>query len=165
MNASETITINAPLARVWQVAAHEFEHIDRWSSDVSASGARRGPDPIAGPDVAGRTCTTGKGETSESFVAYDESRHTFTYEITGDAMPSFVAAATNTWTAKATGDQTELTMAVTMATRGIAGRVMRIPMRFGMSRLLRTNLEELKHYIEHDEPHPRKARAIAKSRR
>ena len=152
MQKSESIEIDASSERVWSIAAGEFEHIDRWASTVTRSEALRTGD---GP-AAGRVCSTPQGKTTETLLEFDEAQRAFTYAITGDAMPGFVARATNRWTIEPLGpDRSRLTMTVEMETRGVAGFVMGPMMRLGMGKLLRTNLEELKHYIETGEQHER----------
>lgn len=167
MQKSESIEIAASVERVWEVAAGEFDRIDRWASNVAQSDAL----PVESPafiehQPAGRVCTTPQGRTKETFVHYDEGERSFTYAIRGDAMPGFVSEATNRWTMEPAGaGRTCLTMTVNMQTRGLVGVIMGPMMQLGMGRLLRTNLEELKHYIETGEQHPRKRKASASRKR
>ncbi|MEM6929994.1 MAG: SRPBCC family protein, partial [Myxococcota bacterium] len=68
--------------------------------------------------------------------------------------------ATNRWTVEPIdANRARLTMTVEMETRGVLGALMKPMMRFGMGRLLRENLEEIKHYIETGSPHARKRAA------
>lgn len=65
--------------------------------------------------------------------------------FTGNAMPGFVVRATNTWSIEPVGAHaSRLPMKIEMA----MGSLMSI----GIGNLLRTNLEELKYYIETGEP-------------
>ena len=89
MQRSESVEIGANASRVWEVAAKEFEHIDRWASMVERSEAVREPAFLAeSPGCSGRGCGTPQGETREVLVAYDDAARTFTYEITGGGMMS-----------------------------------------------------------------------------
>ncbi|MEM9861721.1 MAG: SRPBCC family protein, partial [Myxococcota bacterium] len=126
MQRSESVEIGANASRVWEVAAKEFEHIDRWASMVERSEAVREPAFLAeSPGCSGRVCVTPQGETREVLVAYDDAARTFTYEITGGGMPGFVKRATNTWTVEALGpDRSLLTMTVEMTTGGVMGALM-----------------------------------------
>ncbi|MEM9865992.1 MAG: SRPBCC family protein [Myxococcota bacterium] len=165
MKKAEAIEIEASADRVWEVAAKEFDQIGTWASNVTES--RASHEPVAGlrtedMECTGRVCATPQGETKEVFVAYDARARTFTYEITGSAMPGFVERATNTWTVESLGPEVaRLTMSVDMQTRGLLGAMMRPMMKVGMGKLLRVNLEELKHYIETGEQHARKQKKAA----
>ncbi|MEM6531842.1 MAG: SRPBCC family protein [Myxococcota bacterium] len=160
MKKAVSIDISASADRVWTVAAIEFDKIGRWASNVSSSEGLSGPAAAglsAKPPVAGRTCATPQGNTVEKLIAFDDGSKSFTYEISGDAMPGFVERATNTWTVESTGaDSARLTMSVRMSTRGLVGSIMQPMMKVGMGKLLRVNLEELKHFIETGQPHARK---------
>ena len=162
MKKSESIEIRANADKVWSVAAKEFEHIHIWASNVSESEAlpRQPAQELAEPpECGGRVCKTPQGKTVETLTEYSDTDRSLTYEITGDAMPGFVQHATNTWTVKSLGEgRAQLTMSVAMTTAGVMGFVMRPLMKVGMGKLLRTNLEELKHYIETGQQHARKAK-------
>ena len=163
MEKSESIEIKASADRVWSVAADQFDKISEWASGVSASRPLSGPmtsSLSASAPSSGRVCKTLQGETVETFVAFDAEQQTFTYAITGAAMPGFVKNATNTWTIESLDkERARLTMKIQMATTGIIGALMMPMMKFGMGKLLRTNLEELKHFIETGEQHARKKAA------
>ena len=61
------ITINAPASKVWRVLAHDFEHIDRWSSGISKSKASTAGSVPEGAQVCGRFCDT----VQEEFTHYE----------------------------------------------------------------------------------------------
>lgn len=153
MKRARSILIHAPLERVWAIAAQEFAGISAWASNVLASR------PLQEAD--GRVCQTPQGQATERLLHVDPDAHTFTYEIRAAFMPGFVERAVNTWSLTSEGaHQTRLTMEAEMTLSGAVGWLMGWPMRLGMGRLLCDNLEELKHYIEHDgEPHERKRQA------
>jgi len=165
MNVTRSIIIDAPLATVWHKAAHEFEHISEWASLVSASSVADGAPPTDKADMAGRVCTTPFGQSYEMFTSYDESRHTFTYEGIVEKTPPGMKGGSNTWTVEAVSDtQARLTMSADMELNLFPGLLMQIPMRLQMPRLLDMNLEEIKHWIETGQPHPRKVKAMNKAR-
>ncbi|MEM9074040.1 MAG: SRPBCC family protein, partial [Myxococcota bacterium] len=162
MQRSEAIEIQAPIDKVWSVAANQFDEIGVWASMVSHSKALPldGASPASELGYAGRVCATKQGETVEKIVAFDANSHTFTYEITGDAMPGFVKRATNTWqVTPIDGARSQLTMTVNMETGGFVGALMSPMMAMGMGKVLRTNLEEIKHFIETGQQHARKKKA------
>lgn len=162
MQKSVSIDIEASPDKVWDVAAGEFDRIGVWASQVSRSSALDAP--VSGgpeePQIAGRVCITRHGKTVEKFTSFDSQKRSFTYEISGDAMPGFVKNATNTWSMQPlSADRTRLTMSVDMITGGVLGKLMAPMMQMGMGKLLRVNLEELKHYIETGKQHDRKRKA------
>ncbi|MEN0065637.1 MAG: SRPBCC family protein [Myxococcota bacterium] len=162
MKRAESIDIEASPDKVWAVSAEQFADIGVWSSGVTRSHAL----PLTSQaqvgqslGVAGRVCETPQGETIETLTELDAASRTFTYEITGDAMPFFVKRATNTWSVTPLGpNRTRLTMSVEMQRKGLVGAVMDPMMGFGMGRVLRTNLEDLKHFIETGTQTARKAK-------
>ncbi|MEM9194295.1 MAG: SRPBCC family protein [Myxococcota bacterium] len=165
MKRAESIEILASPEKVWSVAAGQFDRIGEWSSGVRSSRPlplESEPNPGSSLGLAGRVCDTPQGETIEKFVAFDDGQRTFTYEVSGKAMPSFVKRATNTWVLKGLGpDRTQLTMTVEMETGGFVGAIMKPMMSMGMGKVLRTNLEDLKHFVETGELHQRKKKLVA----
>lgn len=155
--------INVPVEHLWQVSAIEFEHIDRWDGNVKAS--RSCGDVIVGSPVGGRVCNLyGGGKTVEQFISFDDSQYIFAYEIT-EGLPGFVVSARNTWTHEAiAANNTRLTMCVVIRMQGILGRMMQCPMKFQMGKVLDSAQEELRHYVEMCQPHPRKKKKMKKAR-
>lgn len=163
MNVTRSIIINEPLATVWHKAAHEFDKIDEWASLVSQSDAAEGDIPAEEADMAGRVCLTPFGKSYEMFQHYDEDQHMFTYAALIEKTPPGLKGGTNTWTVEAVSDtQTRLTMSTENEFNLFPGVLMRLPMRLQMPRLLDLNLEEIKHWIETGQPHPRKVKAMQK---
>ena len=164
MNVTRSIVINAPLETVWHTAAHEFDKIGEWASLVSESDIAEGEVFDDDMDMAGRVCMTPFGKSYEMFETYDEKRHTFSYVGRTEKTPPGLKSGRNTWTVEAvSASQSRLTMRVDMELSLFPGMFMRIPMRMQMPRLLDMNLEEIKHYIETDKPHPRKVKAMQKA--
>lgn len=161
MNVTRHIIIDAPLDKVWDVAAHEFDNISAWASLVFDSKATPGTPAVSGPEMAGRVCDTRFGKTSERFQTFDAKTHTFSYTASAENQPGFIKSGSNTWTLEAVSSvQTRLSMAADMELNLFPGLLMRFPMSFQMGKLLDMNLEEIKHYIETGRPHPRKAEAM-----
>lgn len=163
MQITKQAIIAASAEDVWRVLGHEFEQIGVWAAAVPASQEATGTAPPAGCPVGGRTCQTTMGmfpEVEERIVAYDEARRTLTYEpVRG--MPGFVASARNTWRVVAVDEsRSEVSFAATVATRGIAGRLIGIALRLQMSREGVRVLHDLRHYVQHGMPSPRKQRQL-----
>ena len=151
----ESITIDESAEKLWEVCADEFEHIDKWDSNVKSSSARG--EPIGASKTGGRVCHQYNGrKTVEDLVKFDAFRQRFTYAIT-EGLPGFVVSAENTWRLhELETNKTQLTMRLEMRVKGLMGTLMKKPMKSQMGKVLRNAQEELKHYVEHSQHHPRK---------
>ncbi len=166
MNIKRRISIEATPEAVWRILAEQYEHVDRWASSVAHATARMGgPKPDAAP-IAGRVCETELGPFSESIVEYDEERKVLAYQARGEKMPFFVKDLQNRWSLhSAAGDRTEVGMLMTAKLQFPFNLFMPPLMKLQMGRILSFAVEELKHYAETGEPHPRKARAALQAGR
>ncbi|MEM7348638.1 MAG: SRPBCC family protein [Chloroflexota bacterium] len=162
MKLSQDLTINAPVDRVWGIVAHDFDKIGEWASGVAHSTTNAEAVIPDGASVGGRVCSVpGFGDIHETFTAYDEEGKTFTYDATG--LPFFVRRAENGWTIKAVGaNRTRVSFSADMTLMPVIGTLMGIPMKSQMTKLLKNAVEELKHYAETGEIHPRKKALIEK---
>lgn len=166
MKITRYIIINAPVEKVWQVVAHDFDKVDEWSSGVSLSDVAEVTSSIDEADMAGRMCLTAYGKCYEIFESYDEQRHTFTYKAQFEKSPPGVKSARNTWRVEEiSNSQTRFTMSVNTELNLIPGLLLQIPMRLQIPRVLNMNLEEAKHFIETGKPHPRKLATMPKAAR
>jgi hypothetical protein len=97
---------------------------------------------------------------TETIVAFDDAARTLTYEATA-GMPSFVTLARNRWqvTAEA-GRRTRVSFAAELRVRGPLGWLARWWLLAQVGRTGRHLLDDLKHYVEHGTPSPRKRRHL-----
>ncbi|MEM0929845.1 MAG: SRPBCC family protein [Pseudomonadota bacterium] len=155
--------IDAPIDKVWEVSATDFEQIDRWDANVKASRAEG--TATAGAPIGGRVCDLySGGQTVEVFTHYDPKNHTFAYAIT-KGLPGFVASAVNTWSHETVADRkTKLTMRIDIVVKGVLGTLMEAPMKGQLGSVLEKAQEELKHFAETGQPHPRKRKKQKRSR-
>lgn len=162
MKLSSQLTIHASADKVWSVIAHDFARIGEWASGVAQSKVNIKANAPNGATVGGRVCSVpGFGDLEETFTHYDEAAKTFTYKATG--MPFFVTSAQNSWYIQAIdAATTEVSFSLDMQLMPVVGTIMGIPMRIQLVRLLDNVTEELKHYIETGDVHPRKQKLIAK---
>lgn len=161
MQFQKSIDIDAPIDRVWRVVAHEFADVGTWSSAVQSSGANLEAAVPDGATVGGRVCATSFGDLKETFTAYDEARHQFTFRVTG--MPSYITLAQNTVTATPTGvGTTEVSLNIRMETSAV-GKVMGPMFAIKLKTTLNTFLDELKAYVERGEVSGRKKKQLAKA--
>lgn len=163
MQIRKQAIVNASADEVWSVVAHEFDRIGSWATAVPASHEAAHAAAPAGCLVGGRTCQTTMRrfpEAEEQIVAYDERARALTYEAVR-GMPGFVASARNTWRVVAIDDRrSQVSIAATVTTRGLAGPLMALAMRLGMGRVGGHVLDDLRHYVEDKTPSPRKQRQL-----
>jgi hypothetical protein len=155
------VVINAPAAAAWTVVAHQFDRVGEWATAIPVSAATPGP-AAAGAPVAGRVCRTGIRmipEVVERIVVYDETARTLTYQAEG--LPAFLGTARNQWRVEAVDDQhTRVRLEATLQVRGVLGWLAYLVLRVQLARTGRRFLQDLKHYVEHREPSPRKRRQL-----
>jgi hypothetical protein len=172
------LRIDAPAGRVWEVIGPGFARIGEWASVIPASAhvpvPATTPAPAAGlptaaaaPPVTGRVCTTGSRllpQVTELLIAYDPARRTLTYQASG--MPSFVTLARNTWTVIPAGESASLvSLTAQFQTRGVMGLVARWVVAIQSRRNARLLQADLRHYLSHGIPSPRKQRQLGGLRR
>jgi hypothetical protein len=160
------LDIRAGASRVWDVLGHRFMAVADWAAPISQS-CPIGEAPPA-PGVVRECHTVGigpvaPGRVRERLTAFDNERRTLSYEAAG-GMPGFVAGAVNRWSVAELGPgRSQVRMHATFTLRG-AMRLLTPLMRWQMRREARLVLLDLKHFIEHGTPHPRKIAAIAAHR-
>jgi hypothetical protein len=159
------ITINASANKVWRVLAHDFSNIGQWASAIPASQAVTDLPAPEGAEVGGRVCSTavpGFGDVQEQFTYYDEQSMRFGYEAT-EGRPSFLKHAENHWEVRSLGPTTSV-----VETRAeievslFPGWFLAPLLKLQMGRIGAQSLEEMKYYVECDQPHPRKLKAQQK---
>jgi hypothetical protein len=166
------LTIDAPADEVWQVIGPGFARIGEWATTIPASAAIPAPAPAAATPVAprapvlGRTCSTGTRlmpDITETLTDYDEDRRTLSYQAAG--LPAFITAARSTWTVTPAGETTcRVTVTGHFQTRGVLGLVGCWAILAQARHAARHLQADLRHYIKHGTPSPRKQRQLARGR-
>ena len=171
------LRIDAPAGRVWEVIGPGFARIGDWASVIPASapvpvpaatlGPAAGPPAaIAAPPVQGRVCMTGSRmlpQVTELLVAYDPVGRTLTYQASG--MPAFVTLARNTWAVIPDGESACLViLAAQFRARGLPGLLARSVVAIQSRRNARLLQADLRHYLSHCTPSPRKLRQLSRLR-
>lgn len=156
-----TITIEAPASKVWRVLAHEFGEIGRWASAIPQSHVVTAHASADGAEICGRVCSTairGFDAIHETFTYYDEAGMRFGYAAS-DGRPAWITSAENNWSVRALDLTTSLVEArAELNVRFFPGVVLAPLLRLQMDRAGVQLFEELKYFVEHDQPHPRKLR-------
>ena len=101
---------------------------------------------------------------TETLVACDEVNRTLTYEAS--RMPSFVTTARNTWTVSPIDERcSRVRLRAQFDTRGLLGRLVRWAILAQVARTSRHLGEDLRHYVEHSVPSPRKQAQLRRDQR
>jgi hypothetical protein len=167
------LTIDAPAGQVWQVIGPGFARIGDWATSIPASAAIPAPAPAAASPAAasapvmGRTCSTGTRlvpRITETLTDYDGQSRTLTYQAGG--LPAFITAAGSTWTVTPAGETTcQVTVTGRFQSRGVLG-LLGCWAILARARLAARHLQaDLRHYIHHGTPSPRKQRQLSRRRR
>ena len=163
MQLHDQITINAAANTVWRTLAHDFANIGQWASAIPSSSANADLPVPEGAEVGGRVCSTAVpvfGDVEESLTSYDEQSMRFAYQAT-KGRPWFLKHAENYWSVRALGPHTTLVETrAEIAINTFPGFFLVPLLNYQMSRIGARTLEELKYYVEHDQPHPRKMQAL-----
>jgi hypothetical protein len=160
------MTINAAAPKVWRVLAHEFSSIGQWASSIPQSQAVTDIPAPGGAEIGGRVCATavpGFGAVREIFTYYDEQSMRFGYEPT-EGRPWFITHAENHWAVRSLGPDTCVVESRAELEMKLFPGVFLAPLlKLFMGRVSAQFFEELKHYVEYDQPHPRKLKALQKA--
>jgi hypothetical protein len=169
------LRIDAPADRVWEVIGPGFARMGEWASVIAASAPvpvpAAAPGPGAGlpaaaaaPPAPGRVCTTGSRmlpQVTELLVAYDPPGRTLTYQASD--VPAFVTLARNTWTVIPDGEGACLvTLTAQFQARGVPGLLARWVVAIQSRRNARLLQADLRHYLRHGTPSPRKQRQLSR---
>ena len=151
------IEINAPAEKVWRILAHEFEYIDRWSSGITKSKASTDGSIPEGAKVCGRVCDT----VLEEFTHYDEEAKRFGYRMIDP--PWFIRSIGNNWSVRPLEpNKSVVEMRPEIDLNPILALLLIPLIKIGGGIVADRTFQELKYYVEHDKPHPRKLKAQQK---
>ena len=149
---------NVPADRLWAVFGEAYPEIGTWSSGVFASKACEGSGP-GGAKFQGRICETNFGKLTETVTAYDPSARKITYLVKGEKMPGFVKRMENNWQFKDPGNgKGEITMRLNGDLAFPMNILMGWMMKIQLKKDLRGNIEDLIHFAENGQAHPRKVK-------
>lgn len=165
LHLNNQTTIDGAAQKVWRVLAHEFGNVGQFASAIPESKPVIDIPAPQGAEVGGRVCATnvpGFGAVQETFTYYDEGAMRFGYEPTA-GRPWFIRHAENHWAVRSLGPQTSLVEARAELEMNLFPGVFLAPLlKLFMGRVGAQFAEELKYFVEHDRPHPRKLKAQRK---
>ena len=165
MELLDEVIIDASPGRVWHALGERFMRVGEWAAPITSS-CPVGPDePRPG---ATRSCTIAPfgpmkaGVVDERLTRFDRDAMALEYEALA-GLPGFIGRAVNRWhVSPADGGGARVSIHATVTLRGpmvLLGWLIRWQLRSGGARVL----EELKYFVEHGRPHPRKLAAAAAS--
>lgn len=158
MEVIRQLKVNAPAEKLWQILAEDYDRVGEWTSEIAQSS----PNPDL-PTGEGRVCATpGFGDVKETITAFNESERQFSYAAEISTFPFFVKSVGNTWRVEADGpNRTVVHMHLQARLLPVFAQLMGPVMKRQMGKSADTILEELKHYAETGQIHPRKQRQLA----
>jgi hypothetical protein len=125
-------TVTAPADSIWRILSDDFLDVSEWAGGVTSSKANPAtPSGFNGSPHGGRVCDVdGMGPTDERIVAFDAGQRTLSYTLSAKKIPFFVESMTSTWSVLPGGDDSEsrVSLTVTAITKGMFGRVGKIPL-------------------------------------
>lgn len=146
MEIERTITINAPVDRVWDLLGTRFHEVGSWASVIDASQAL--DRKTGGTPVADRVCETPQGVFKEHVTAFDADKRTFSY-VAYQGLPGFVREGGNTWSVRDLGgDRTEVHFRMKFDLNPIASVLMGWMLKRNMSRAADDVAHDLKVFAE-----------------
>ena len=128
-----TDTVNATPEAVWRILSDDFLEISAWAGGVRSSTANPAtPGGFNGSPHGGRVCDIeGIGLTDERVVAFDARKGTLAYTVSAKKIPFFVESMTSTWSVLPGADDSssDVSLTVTAVTKGLFGRIGKIPLK------------------------------------
>lgn len=168
MKITKEMTINAPVDKVWKVWAHDFDNAHQWMASVPNSYAAAHGQRFDGARSAGRTCElTDKPnglQAVEQFLNYDEGKRVATVRVDFANTPAGFPVRYNEVTVSmedAGEGKTHMTWRFRSHIKPLA-ILMWPALRQGFNVFVGQIMEELQHFVENDQVHPRKQKALAK---
>jgi hypothetical protein len=165
MELKHEIEIEAAPERVWAVLGERFMQVSDWASPINSSCAVGPAEPRVG---AMRACSIPQvgpvkaGVVRERLTKFDRGQMSFEYELV-EGKPGFVALAVNRWTVvRLEGERALAQSSATLELKGpikLLGWLIRWQFQAAGARVL----EDLKYFVEHERPHPRKLASLPDS--
>ncbi len=155
MKVRNEITIEISAQKVWKVMGTRFDQIHVWSSFFIDSKPVE-EKKFTEVNFSGRNVVVQNGKNTHSLDIFDTDNYTLSYTVTAGA-PTFADKAEAKWSLKVIDPNTcKAVIDVTMQLKeGIpAKKVTEVSQWLGQSS--KNMLEELKHYVETGNLHPRK---------
>jgi hypothetical protein len=166
MDIESTIEVGAPASTLWATLGERFMHFADWAAPIVASRAAS-PEPLACGAL--RVCELRgfgpikPGTLTERLVTFDSANLTLRYDVI-EGLPKFVSHSRTAWSVEALSAERSLVRVRAELTLhgplSLAASLLRGQLRKSGTEVL----EELQHWVERGEPHPRKRKAVREKR-
>lgn len=155
IEVTQEIKINKSSEEVWEVMGNQFTQVHLWSTNFKESKAGGNP-KLAQLDYLHRVTLTERGKTVQEMDAYDAQNHSLSYHIT-EGLPKIAKLAKAVWSLDSISkEQTTANFLFIMETNGLIGTLLKPVFTKKITQSAAEIAEDLKHYVEHNTPHPRK---------
>lgn len=163
MKIKRQIIVDASADKVWSVLGHKYDRVSDWASSVLESNGKFVTQRGIEAPFSGRKCQTTIGSFDEEIIDYDEQKMMLAYTAKGDKMPFFVVRLANNWLVTSINEnQSRIDMRMEMHLLPFFNLIMTPIMKMQMGKVVDVVVEDLKHYVESDLPHPRKLKSLTK---
>lgn len=150
MKKSRTVELNISAERAWEAIGNRFGDNGLWAASLTSSHLTGGL--AVGVD---RICMNKEHETVERLTLFDPKNMELAYKITSD-LPAIIKTAKNHWSVKSLGtNKSSMTAEVTSNLVWWAIPLSPL-MTMAVNGILTKAMDELKHWAETGEQHPRK---------
>jgi hypothetical protein len=158
IHVQQELFINKDVKSVWEVMGNQYAEVHKWSTNFKDS-KPGGKAKFPALSYSERITQTGRGETVQALDKFDADNHSLAYHITKGA-PGIAKHASAVWSLKKNSDaSTNVILEFKMEPKGVMGFLMRPLIKKGMRKSALEIAEDLKHYVEKGQPHPRKLKA------
>jgi hypothetical protein len=165
MTSTHIVTVKATADHAWKIIGEDFVPVDKWMEAISRADAIPGPALPGAPAKGRKSHLRGKYShinQDEVISAYSDASRTISTEVTINNLGAMVPMKgyNATIVVKETGPETcSITYTGDARTKWF-GRPMKGALTNSMDAGFLRGLEELAHYIETGEQHPRKVETV-----
>lgn len=165
LDIKESIEINTPSTRSWNIIGPNFLNIGDWGRGINKSWQNEDVKiSIEGAPAGGRFCDLGNfGVADEKIIHYNEEKKEISWSANISKMPGFIKNLQNELKVEVISeDSCRVTTNISADLTGIGGFFMGGMMKKNMNKLLKGFVKDLKAYAETGEVSETKKRELAK---
>lgn len=159
MKVKNEITIEKNAEEVWAIMGKQFDQIHIWASFFKSS-KPTGESKFEGINFSARDTVVESGENTHSLDVFDSKNYVLSYTVTAGAPP-FADKAEAEWALEVINDKScKASISVNMELKDKLPSEKVAEVNRWLSKSADSMLEELKHFIETGNLHPRKLNTI-----
>ena len=166
MEILKRIEIDKPAEEVWKVLAHDFDQSYVWMRGVYHSYKQEAETQFVEAPVSGRVCEFSKKSNGfsadERITAYSEENKTFTIEVVPQNTPMIFPVLKNNVHISVESSETNASTVIWRCDVELKslGYVLYPMVKMALSKAFGEILEDLKYFVENNEPHPEKLEQV-----